>query len=150
VKDTQKTVVELAADPCLKLLSSGTLRPDVGGVLLSTCATDQYSSAILAEMLGMRPRLCQRIDNLCNSGTNSVISGYSLIASGLVDSVLVVGAEKRESPGNHLLWDATRGAFSRPVHWASLFAKSHMRKFGTTEEEIALVAAKNRSNAARN
>jgi acetyl-CoA C-acetyltransferase len=73
-----------------------------------------------------------------------------LIAAGLCDSALVVGAEKAASEGNRLTWDVTRGAFNFPVHWAAMFAKAHMRRYGTTEEQMAQVSAKNHKNAAKN
>ena len=150
MKDTQKTIFELASDPCIDIFNPEFHPSEIDSVIFSSCAADQYGSAILAETLGISPRICQRVDSLCNSGTNSIVTGYSLIASGLVDSVLIAGAEKRDSPGNHLLWDASRGAFSLPIHWAALFAKAHMRMFGTTELQLAEVAAKNRSAAVSN
>lgn len=125
-------------------------RREIDATLLSSCTTEQYSSTIVSEMLGIRPKVSQRIDNLCNSGTNAVATAYSLIASGLCEVALVVGAEKADSTGNKLLWDVTRGSFMFPVHWAALFAKSHMRKYGTTEEQMAMIAVKNRESAARN
>ncbi len=125
-------------------------RNEIDAVLLSSCATEQYSATIVSEMLGIKPRISYRVDNLCNSGTNAVASAYSLIASELCDVALVVGAERQDSAGNKLEWDITRGSFMFPVHWAALFAKAHMRKFGTSEEQMALVSVKNHRNAARN
>jgi acetyl-CoA C-acetyltransferase len=101
-------------------------------------------------MLGLKPKVSQRMDNLCNSGTNAIATAYSLIASGLCESALVVGAEKAHSEGNRLVWDVTRGSFNFPVHWASMFARSHMRRYGTTEEQMAQVSVKNHQNATRN
>ena len=123
---------------------------EIDALLFSSCTANQYSSSIISEMLGLHPKISHRIDNLCNSGTNAVVSAYSLIASGLCDTALVVGAEKADSPGNKLLWDITRGSFMLPVHWAAIFAKSHMRNYGTTEEQMALVSVKNHKNAAKN
>ena len=37
-----------------------------------------------------------------------------------------------------------------PVHWAAIFAKAHMRKYGTTEEQMAMVSVKNHKNATKN
>jgi acetyl-CoA C-acetyltransferase len=37
-----------------------------------------------------------------------------------------------------------------PVHWAAMFAKAHMRRYGTTEEQMATVSVKNHKNAAKN
>lgn len=141
-------LLELACEPCTKMLKhSG---KEIDAVLLSSCATDQYSAAIISEMLGICPKVSHRIDNLCNSGTNAVASAFSLIASGLCESVLVVGAEKADSPGSKLLWDITRGSFMLPVHWAAIFAKAHMKRHGTTEEQMARVSVKNHNNSAKN
>ena len=129
---------------------NGISAKEIDAVLFSTCATVQYSSAILSEMLGINPRISHRIDNLCNSGTNAVASAFAIIASGLCDTALVIGAEKADSPGNKLLWDVTRGSFLFPVHWAAIFAKAHMRKYGTTEEQMAMVSVKNHKNATKN
>jgi acetyl-CoA C-acetyltransferase len=79
-----------------------------------------------------------------------VASAFAIIASGLCNTVLVVGAEKADSPGNKLVWDVSRGSFIFPVHWAAIFAKAHMRKYGTTEEQMAMVSVKNHKNAAKN
>lgn len=133
------------------MLRSGRLGAGaIDAVLLSSCTTEQYGSTIVSEMLGIRPKISQRVDNLCNSGTNAVVTAYSLIASEICDTALVVGAEKSDSTGNKLRWDVTRGSFMFPVHWASIFARAHMRKYGTTEEQLALIAVKNRRNAAMN
>lgn len=133
------------------MFKSSALSPrDIGAVLFSSCTTEQYSSTIVSEMLGITPRVSQRIDNLCNSGTNAIVTAYSLIASEVCDTALVVGAEKADSTGNRLSWDVTRGAFMFPVHWAAIFAKAHMRKYGTTEEQLAMIAVKNRKNASNN
>jgi acetyl-CoA C-acetyltransferase len=145
------SLFELACEPSVQLLrQSGISANEIDAVLFSSCATDQYSSAIISEMLGIHPRISYRIENLCNSGTNAVASAFAIIASGLCDTALVVGAEKADSPGNKLLWDVTRGSFMFPVHWAAIFAKAHMRKYGTTEEQMAMVSVKNHKNAVEN
>jgi acetyl-CoA C-acetyltransferase len=146
----EKPLLELACEPCAEILKSGIPRKEIDAVLFSSCATEQYSSAIISETLGIRPKVSHRIDNLCNSGTNAIVSAFSMIASGLCDSALVIGAETADSPGNKLLWDVTRGSFRLPVHWAAIFAKAHMRKYGTTEEQMGRVSVKNHKNAAKN
>lgn len=146
-KTSEKSIFELACEPCIDIVKTGT---DIDAVLLSTCSTEQYSSTIVSEMLGIRPKISHRIDNLCNSGTNAIASAYSMIVAGLCDSALVIGAEKSDSKGNRLVWDITRGSFNFPVHWAAMFAKAHMGRFGTTEQQMAAVSVKNRRNAAKN
>jgi acetyl-CoA C-acetyltransferase len=147
-KASDRPIFELACEPCITVLKE--VGRDVDAVMLSTCATDQYSSTIVSEMLGLKPKVSQRIDNLCNSGTNAIASAYSMIAAGLCDSALVVGAEKARSEGNRLVWDVTRGSFNFPVHWAAMFAKAHMGRYGTTEEQMAQVSVKNHRNSSKN
>jgi acetyl-CoA C-acetyltransferase len=150
-KGSKMSLVELACEPSVQILKkSGISAKEIDAVLFSSCATDQYSSTIISEMLGIHPKISHRVDNLCNSGTNAIASAFAVIASGLCNTALVVGAEKADSPGNKLLWDITRGSFMFPVHWAAIFAKSHMRKYGTTEEQMAMVSVKNHKNAAKN
>lgn len=148
-KATERSIFDIACEPCVEVLNNYGDK-SIDALLFSSCAEDQYGSAIISEMLGIKPKMSQRIDNLCNSGTNAIATAYSLIVSGLCDSALVVGAEKAQSKGNRLVWDVTRGSFNFPVHWASMFARSHMRHFGTTEEQMALVSVKNHKNASKN
>jgi acetyl-CoA C-acetyltransferase len=150
-KGSKMSLFELACEPSVQLIRDNDISAkEIEAVLFSSCATDQYSSAIISEMLGIHPRISQRIDNLCNSGTNAVASAFAIIASGLCNTALVVGAERVDSPGNKLLWDVTRGSFMLPVHWAAIFAKAHMKKYGTTEEQMAMVSVKNHKNATKN
>ncbi|MFQ5941746.1 MAG: thiolase family protein, partial [Nitrososphaerales archaeon] len=123
---------------------------DVDAVLVSTCDNAQYTASILSEMLGIKPKIAHRIENMCNSGSNAIISAYSYIASGLCDVALVVGTEKADSPSAKLEWDLTRGPFKHPAHWAAMFSRAHMNEYGTTEEQMALVSVKNHKNATMN
>ncbi len=150
-KDSDLSVFELACQPCIDILRENKiLKSEIDAVLFSSCSPEQYGSNIICEMLGIRPRISHRIESLCNSGTNSIVSAYAYISSGLCDSALIVGAEKAKSPGSVLSWDVSRGLFTFPVFWAAIFAKAHMRKYGTTEEQMATVSVKNRTNALRN
>jgi acetyl-CoA C-acetyltransferase len=123
---------------------------DVDAVLVSTCDNVQYTASILSEMFGIKPKIAHRIENMCNSGSNAMISAYSYIASGLCDAAMVVGVEKADSPSAKLEWDLTRGPFKHPAHWAAMFSKAHMDEYGTTEEQMAMVSVKNRKNAMMN
>lgn len=123
---------------------------DIDVVLASTNANDKYLANIISELSGISPRIAHSVESLCNSGTNGIVSAYSYIASGLADVALVVGAEKKDSPGLVLEWDQSRGQYTHPIYWSSMFASAHMRKYGTTLEDIAYVGAKNHRNAVDN
>lgn len=148
MKDTLLSVEELACEPCKEILERHkNTNLKIDSVFLSTTADIQYGSTIVSEYLGLKPRISQRLDNLCNSGSNAIVSAYSMIRSGLCKNALVVGADIRQTKGSQLVWDISRGSFTLPVYWAALFAKAHMRKYGTTEEQMASVTVKNRKSA---
>lgn len=123
---------------------------DIDTVLVSTNDNSKYLAAVLSELSGISPKAAHTVESLCNSGTNSIVSAYSYIAAGLGDVALVVGAERRDSPGQILEWDRSRGEYKHPIFWGSLFTKSHKRKFRTSEEDLATVSAKNHVNAQYN
>ncbi|HJJ22731.1 MAG TPA: thiolase family protein [Nitrosopumilus sp.] len=125
-------------------------KKDIDAVLVSTNNNSKYLSPILSEMLGMQPKIAHSIESLCNSGTNSIVSAYSYIASGLADVVLVTGAERYDSPGQILEWDDSRGEFKHPIFWASIFSKSYKREFSISDEQLALVSVKNHKQAKEN
>jgi acetyl-CoA C-acetyltransferase len=125
-------------------------KKEIDAVLVSTNNNSKYLSPVLSEMLGIQPKIAHSIESLCNSGTNSIVSAYSYISSGLADMVLVSGAERYDSPGQILEWDNSRGEFKHPIFWASIFSKSYKRKFGISDEQLALVSVKNHKQAKEN
>ena len=123
---------------------------DVDVIITSTNANNKYLANIISELSGIAPRIAHSVESLCNSGTNGIVSAYSYIASGLADVALVIGAEKTDSPGLVLDWDQSRGKYKHPIYWSSMFTSAHMRRYGTTMEDIAYVSAKNHRNAIDN
>ena len=119
----------------------------IDGVIVSTNNNSKYLGAILSELSGIKPKISHTVEHLCSSGTAATVSAFSYIASGLADIILVAGADKNDNPGQVLDWDRSRGEFTRPIYWASMFTKAHKRKFNTTEEELAVVSAKNHKQA---
>ena len=125
-------------------------KKEIDAVLISTNNNSKYLSPILSEMSGIQPKIAHSIESLCNSGTNSIVSAFSYIASGLADMVLVSGAERYDSPGQILEWDNSRGEFKHPIFWASIFSKSYKQKYDISDEELAVVSVKNHKQASKN
>jgi acetyl-CoA C-acetyltransferase len=123
---------------------------DIDAVLVSTNNNSKYLAPILSEMAGIQPKIAHSIESLCNSGTNSIVSAYSYITSGLAELILISGAERYDSPGQILEWDNLRGEFKHPIFWASIFSKSYKRKFAITDEDLALVSVKNHKQSKNN
>jgi acetyl-CoA C-acetyltransferase len=125
-------------------------KKQIDAVLVSTNNNSKYLSPILSEMVGIQPKIAHSIESLCNSGTNSIVSAFSYISSGLADMVLVSGAERFDSPGQILEWDNSRGEFKHPIFWASIFSKSYKQEFNVSEEDLAIVSVKNHKQAQKN
>ena len=146
--DVEKLLFESASN-CIQSVNNYDSN-DIDGVLVSTNNNSKYLGAILSETLGIRPKISHSIEHLCSSGTNAIISAYAYISSGLSDMVLVSGVESATNPGQVLEWDRSRGNLEHPIYWGSMLTKSHKRKFQTTEEELAIVSAKNHKHAMDN
>src|SRR3990172_10249765 len=87
----------------------------------------------------------------CAAGGNAFNIGYTLVASGMHDVVLVVGGEKmpkgfiqtsgvEETTDPEFLRQRCIG-FPGPAFWATL-CRRRMKDYGTTEEQLAKVAVK--------
>lgn len=109
-------------------------------------------SAQIADYLAFYPRPCLRVEGACASGGLAVRTGWTIVASGLADLVLVVGAEKMTEfstpfvtevlgKAGDPMWEYPFG-MTFPGYYA-LMARAHMARYGTTEEQLAMVAVKN-------
>lgn len=150
VDDTKIEDLLFSATKSLFEQTKNLTQKDIDAVLISTNENKKYLSAILSEMAGITPRIAHNVESLCSSGTNTIVSAYSYIQAGLADVAMVVGAERFDSPGQVLEWDMARGEFKQPIFWGSMFTKAYKRKFGTTDEHLAYVSAKNHKNAQNN
>ncbi len=94
------------------------------------------------------------VENACTSGASAFNLAWTSIISGMYDVAIVVGAEKLVVPNLGLL---QAGATELNVleggvvitNFASR-ANLHMDTFGTTKEQLAMVAVKNRQHAGMN
>jgi acetyl-CoA C-acetyltransferase len=115
---------------------------------------------IVAGSIGLSKEIpCTKVEGACSSASIALRQGYLLIASGVYDIVLVAGVEKMSSAPMEKI-TASLGAsidmetegltgLTFPGFWA-LMARRHMYEFGTTIEQMAMVAVKNHKNGALN
>jgi len=91
------------------------------------------------------------------TGGSAAQAGLFHVASGLFDTVLVVGAEKQgDTPDTQLILNKIMDPrYEIPfglnaISMTAYQAVRHMKKYGTTQEQLALVAVRSRSNALNN
>ena len=94
------------------------------------------------------------VENACASGSSAVIGAAAMIRSGEAELAIAFGVEKLTRPGGGFLpivADDLESAMGRVMPAAfAMQAQLHMRRYGTTRQQMAQVAVKNRRNGALN
>ena len=120
------------------------------------CSAPEYDrqrspAGLISEYLGLNPRPTFYAESICSSSSTGVKIGYSFIKAGLHDIVVVIGFQKmseissaevqeRMGRGADIQWESPFGTMM-PAGYA-MFARAHMQKYGTTEEQLAKVKVK--------
>ncbi len=120
---------------------------------------DMYPAPMLNEYVGLASKGPLRVEAACATGSAAVFTAYNAVSSGYVNSAIAIGVEKMsevDTPTSTAvggrgcyLWEFHMFGTSFAAYYA-LFATAHMRRYGTTEEQLAKVAVKNHFYAARN
>ncbi|MFI5166287.1 MAG: thiolase domain-containing protein [Thermoanaerobaculales bacterium] len=119
----------------------------------------EHLGALLVDELGIAGVPATRVESACASGGLSLKTGFAEIAAGLADVVLATGVEKMTDVSGDdctaalaTAADAEREVFdgaSFPALYA-MMARAHMERYGTTREQLAMVAVKNHKHGALN
>jgi len=119
----------------------------------------EHLGSIMADYLGMNPIPATRIESACASGGIAVRMGFMEVAGGFSDIVLAGGVEKMtDISGDGATfalatacdqeWEAYNGVTFPGLY--AMMARAHMHKYGTTREQLAMVAVKNHANGYHN
>jgi len=116
-----------------------------------------FISCVAQEILrgvGIRGIPVTRVENACASGSTAFREAWMAVGSGLYDIAMAIGVEKLNGRGPAPLsriGDTLEGiaGFSPPGMWA-MRAQRHMAQYGTTLEQLAKVAVKNRKHGKLN
>jgi len=120
------------------------------------CSAPEYDrqrspAGVIAEYLGLTPQPTFYVESVCSSSSTGLKVAYSMIKAGLHDVVCVVGFQKmseissaesqeRMGRGADIQWESPFGTMM-PAYYA-MYARAHMAKYGTTEEDLALIRIK--------
>jgi acetyl-CoA C-acetyltransferase len=119
----------------------------------------EHISSLLADYLGQVPVPAARVESACASGGLALRTGWIEVASGISDVVLVGGVEKMTDVNGHEATYALGAAADQEYECYhgitfpglyALIARAHMEKYGTTREQLAMVAVKNHDNGSLN
>jgi acetyl-CoA C-acetyltransferase len=160
------TISELAFEAVKPSLEdAGLAAKDIEFVALGSVGAGAWyeellPAVVISEYCGMTRAGLVRCEAACASGSAAFFTAYSAIASGQAEITMALGAEKMREIDSALamewigragyyLWEFHNFGVTFPAYYA-LYASAHMAKYGTTEEDLALVAVKNHKYAAMN
>jgi len=117
-------------------------------------------AVVSAEYCGLTGAGLARCEAACASGSAAFSMAYWAVASGQAEIAGALGIEKMreiDTPtmmewigrAGYYLWEFHNFGLTFPAYYA-LYATAHMARYGTTEEDLALVAVKNHKYASMN
>jgi len=156
-------LVEIAAYPGLMALRDCGLKK-VDHLYVANMGSGRVNNqtglaSAVVDHMSLTPAGAETIENGPASGASAIKQGYLAIASGMHDTVMVVGAERMREVNN---LDATDfvATLTHPhaeyiygvtlPSLAGMFTRLYMEKYGITSRHLAMVAVKNHANALMN
>jgi len=131
----------------------------VGSMSSGLFVGQEHIASLLADYLGQGSIPSTRVESACASGGLALRLGYLDVASGMSDMVLVGGIEKMTDVSGYEATYALGTAADQEYEGYhgmtfpglyALIALAHMEKYGTTREQLAMVAVKNHHNGSKN
>jgi len=157
---------EMAFEAFREALEDAELKKDDVEAVYTGVNADHFASQVSPgagpmEYLGLNPKPNVRIEAACATSSACVRLAWMDVALGLHDIVLAHGVEKMNEAGRttaeqiqfmgtggDITWENQYG-ITFPGFYA-LYATAHMHKYGTTEEQLSMVAVKNHKYGAMN
>jgi len=148
-----------AYDRCPNLIPKKDIKALFVGHMGESYEHQGHTGPTLADWAGLLPVQATRIENACASSGVALALGVSAVFSGMYDIVMVGGVEKMTHRTTSDVTEFLAMASDFPFEqWHgitfpglyALMATAHMHRYGTTEEQMAMVAVKNHHNGALN
>ncbi|HIQ50050.1 MAG TPA: thiolase domain-containing protein [Nanoarchaeota archaeon] len=160
----EKSLRELAVEASLQAINDAGIDKNkidalwIGNMSSGRFIGQEHLGALIAGELGLNVP-STRIEAACASGGLAIRHAYLSILSGKIDCALVIGVEKMTdlpteeatitlATASDQEWEAYYGVTFPGLY--AMIAKRHMHDFGTTREQLALVAVKNHEHASLN
>ncbi|MHB8606098.1 MAG: thiolase domain-containing protein [Thermoplasmatota archaeon] len=159
-----ESVREAASQAAFEAIQSSNIDVDkLGGAFIANAfgmvERQGHLGPLLMTSLGIPEKPASTIEAACASGASAFREAYVNVAGGFADAFLAVGVEKVSgldtitatgyfAYGSDYVYEGACGA-SFPGLYATI-ARAHMKKFGTSEQDLATVAVKNHANGALN
>jgi acetyl-CoA acetyltransferase len=163
-KDT-RSLRDIGIEACLKAIRDANVRPKdiqyayVGNAAQWEFGQGLYIGHLVLRELGITKIPITRIENGCATGSCAFREAWYKIATGACDIAIAFGVEQMTVVDSSYMLRAATGrqfaeregdmGFTFPGLYG-LIGRRHMEEFGTTREQFAMVAVKNRKHGALN
>lgn len=164
-KHPERSITDLGIEACLEAIKDANIKPKdiqvayVGNAVQWKWMLGMFIGPLVLRELGITKIPITRVENGCATGSCAFREAWYKIATGACDIALAFGVEQmtvvdsskilRVATGNQYPERQGDMGYSAPVIFA-LMARRHMEEFGTTREQLAMVAVKNRKFGALN
>ena len=159
-KHPERTIVDMASEAVFQAIKDAGIKP----AQVDACFfANGFAGRLFGDMtigqhvfweLGINKVPVINVENACTSGSTAFYLAYNMVAAGQADTVLVAGAEKMYVPELGLINSGETELDTQLGLVASagfaLRAIRHMTEFGTTPQQLAQVAVKNRRHGQLN
>jgi len=154
----ETTLGMLARASALALADAALEKDAIDGLLVGPQVgeTPQHVPATVSEYLGLQPTMSNVVDLGGASGPGMIWRAAAAIEAGMCETVLCVignhrNPEAPRSPNRNPIreFDVPFGASGANISYA-LLKQAHMARYGSTDEDFALIAHWARANAQRN
>ncbi|MFO7965172.1 MAG: thiolase family protein [Desulfobacterales bacterium] len=157
-----KTIYELGAEACMAALDhAGISHRKIEAAFCGNGSAPPNCCQNITAPVGISGVPAFNHENGCAAGSCALKHAWETVANGMYDVALVIGADKWSPPpgvsretrllvtpsGMNLNQDVA-GAFGTAL--LALIANAHMHEYGTTREQLAKIAVKNKRNGAMN
>ena len=155
----------LGEEACIKAIRDAGMKPrDIQLAYVGNLAQWEWGQGLLIghyvlREIGLTKIPITRVENGCATGSNAFHEAWYRVATGACDIALAFGVEQMTVASSEKILNVFTGrqhaerdgdmGNSAPGLFA-LMARRHMEEFGTTREQMAMVAVKNRKYGAQN
>ena len=155
----------LGEEVCIKAIRDAGMKPrDIQLAYVGNLAQWEWGQGLLIghsvlREIGITKIPITRVENGCATGSNAFHEAWYRVATGACDIALAFGVEQMTVAGSEKILSVFTGrqhaersgdmGNSAPGLFA-MIARRHMEEFGTTREQIAMVAVKNRQYGSLN
>jgi len=155
----------LGEEACIKAIRDAGMKPrDIQLAYVGNLAQWEWGQGLLIghsvlREIGITKIPITRVENGCATGSNAFHEAWYRVATGACDIALAFGVEQMTVASSEKILNVFTGrqhaerdgdmGNSAPGLFA-LMARRHMEEFGTTREQMAMVAVKNRKYGAQN